>query len=421
MIRKRPQPALGVLVPEYPGQTHGFFWRESQWLRQFGFRVEMVSTRLPTVDAAARHDWAEEARREASYLMPLGGVGVGKVILESLRSLHRCPRLLRRIVGLEAASATDRIRQLALGVMALRLRQDCRLRNIRHLHVHSCADSALLATLCRDAGGPSYSLVLHSPISCFGRNQRAKWSSADFGVVVSNFVGEELRERCGDVLPADILVSSMGFDEEVFVRSMPYRAWTAGEVLRLSACSRVTRGKGIDTLINVVALLNRSGIDAQLEVAGGGDSGVGSFMGECEHLAERMGVGARVRFIGSCSAIRIRDMLEQSHAFVTATRQEAIGVAIMEAMAMQLPVVATRVGGVPELIEDGVSGILVPVDAPQAMADAIRLLVSTAGRMTAVGSAAKSRVRGQFSSRRSAERLAEILRSRHPELAHRDP
>lgn len=413
------QPRLGVLVPEFPGQTHGFFWREMNLLQQIGLTVEMLSTRPPPDEARARHDWSREAQACARQLAPLGMAGGLGLLLESIRAAGQWVPLLRAALGMDAMSATARVRQLALAAMAMRLRRACRLLNIRHLHVHSCADSAVLAALCRQAGGPSYSLVLHSPIACFGGNQRMKWMGADFGVVVSRCVGNELSALYGDALPSEMLVSSMGFDETVFTRSAPYRPWHRGEPLRLAACSRVSNGKGIDTLIEVVARLRGCGVDARLRVAGGCDSGVGGVLVELGRLAERLGVSGRVEFLGSCSALRIRELLQESHVFLTATRQEAIGVAIMEAMAMALPVVASRVGGIPELIEDGRSGVLVPVDSPQAMVEAICSIVSAPGRAEQLGRAAAERVGREFTSRSSAERLAEVLVRRHPDLVGR--
>ena len=83
---------------------------------------------------------------------------------------------------------------------------------------------------------------------------------------------------------------------------------------------------------------------------------------------------------------------------------------------MALPVVASRVGGIPELIEDGGSGMLVPVDSPQAMTEAICSIVAHPSRAEELGCAAAERVGLEFTSRRSAERLAAVLTGRAPEL-----
>lgn len=419
MSRERRQDGLGILVPEFPGQTHGFFWREAELLESRGIRVEFVSTRLPPSRVAARHQWASEARKRAVQLTPLGVAGAFKLAAEFGRSLSGFAPIARCTSALEGRSVSQRCRGVGLALMGLRLKQWSRDHGVRHIHVHSCADSAVIAAMCRQWGGPSYSLVLHSPISCFGTDQRMKWGGADFGIVVSRHVGEELKSLYGDAMPQEVLTSPMGYDETVFKRRNPYQPFNGNGKLRLGACSRVSMGKGIDTLVEVVADLHQSGIDADLQVAGGCDSGPGSTMRRLQRMADQLGVAPRIRFLGSCAASQVREMLESVHLFVTATRQEAIGVAIMEAMAMGLPVVATQVGGIPELIESGRSGVLVPMDSSQAMAQAIRSVISTPGRAEDLGRSALERVSRRFSSRCSADRLAEVLVRRHPSLLSR--
>lgn len=419
MSRKGLQDGLGILVPEFPGQTHGFFWREAKLLESRGIRVEFVSTRLPPDRVAARHQWASEARSRAVQLTPVGVAGAFRSAVEFGRSLSGVAPIARCTSSLECRSVSQRCRGVGLALMGLRLKQWSRDRGVGHIHVHSCADSAVVAAMCRQWGGPSYSLVLHSPISCFGTDQRMKWRGADFGIVVSRHVGDELESLYGEAMPQEVLTSPMGYDETVFNRQVPYQPFRGDGKLRLGACSRVSMGKGIDTLIEVVADLHQSGIDADLQVAGGCDAGPGSTMLRLQQLADQLGVASRIRFLGSCAASQVREMLDSVHLFVTATRQEAIGVAIMEAMAMGLPVVATQVGGIPELIENGRSGVLVPMDAPQAMAQAIRSIISTPNKAEELGRSALERVSRRFSSRCSADRLAEVLLRRHPSLMSR--
>lgn len=407
---------LGILIPEFPGQTHGFFWREICWLQRFGLPVEVISTRRPSAIVQSRHEWAPQAQRQAKYLMPLMTRGGINVVQEA------CRTPLASLIGvytsatLRASSIHGRARNVAIAIASMQLRRICRQRHISHLHVHSCADSAQLAALCRQMGGPPYSLVLHSPVSCFGGNQLTKWQGADFGVFVSRYVRDEFSQFYPDALPSKLLISPMGYDENLFIRQKPYVSWNPAEALRLVSCSRVTRGKGIDTLIELVACLRQSGIDARLQIAGGADVNSGDYMLQVQQLAEQLQVADRIEFLGNCSATRIRDVLSGAHIFVTATRQEAIGVAIMEAMAMGLPVVATRVGGIPELIEDGKTGRLVPVDSAQALKDAIVAITESPRLAQELGRAASAHVGRAYTSGRSAERLLSALLEWRPEL-----
>jgi colanic acid/amylovoran biosynthesis glycosyltransferase len=101
--------------------------------------------------------------------------------------------------------------------------------------------------------------------------------------------------------------------------------------------------------------------------------------------------------------------LQAAHVFALASHEEALGVATMEAMAMSVPVVVTRVGGVPELVTDGVEGLLVPPRDPAALAAAVAHVLRDADLAERMGRAGRTKVEKAFHSRLSAERLASHL------------
>src|SRR5690349_4715684 len=87
---------LGYLIPEFPGQTHIWMWREIVWMRRFGMPVELFSTRPPPARDAARHSFADDARQSTFYLAPMGFFGAAGALLWGL--LH--PWGLLRCIGL---------------------------------------------------------------------------------------------------------------------------------------------------------------------------------------------------------------------------------------------------------------------------------------------------------------------------------
>jgi glycosyltransferase involved in cell wall biosynthesis len=126
----------------------------------------------------------------------------------------------------------------------------------------------------------------------------------------------------------------------------------------------------------------------------------------CEDLAKRLGIDEHLRFVGQRDDIPT--LLAASELHIHPSHQEALPNSIIEAMAASLPVIATRVGGVPELIEDGVNGLLVDPHAPSALAGAILTLASDAERRRTMGEHSAAKVRQQFTLERSVERYEQL-------------
>ena len=120
---------------------------------------------------------------------------------------------------------------------------------------------------------------------------------------------------------------------------------------------------------------------------------------------------------GAVSETRVREGLENAHVFALASLNEGISVAIMEAMAMEMPVVVTDVGGNHELITSGRDAILVPPERPDLMAAEIAALDADPGHALRLAQASRARVAADFHHRRSAEAVADGLARSLPDAA----
>src|SRR5204863_7072488 len=109
----------------------------------------------------------------------------------------------------------------------------------------------------------------------------------------------------------------------------------------------------------------------------------------------RLGLGDRVRFLGHVEDVPA--LLGTADAFVLPSLSEAFPNAAIEAMAAGLPVVASRVGGLPDLVDEGRTGVLVPPSDPRALADALTALIADPEAATALGRAAHDEVRARYS------------------------
>lgn len=203
--------------------------------------------------------------------------------------------------------------------------------------------------------------------------------------------------------PADrITVVRPAIDVEQFRRSSP--APESHTPFRLVTVARLHWVKGIDDLLDAVAVLRRTH-DTTLDIIGDGP--------ESEALRFRavaLGLRDAVRFTGSVGPAGVRDALERADAFVLTSLSEGISNAVLEAMALDLPVLSTDVGGMNEVITDGINGLLVPPGDPSALASALRRLIDDEALRQQITVAGAEQVRAHFSLDRQRAEIADLYR-----------
>jgi glycosyltransferase involved in cell wall biosynthesis len=399
---------LGYLVPEFPGQTHIFFWRELESLAEMGVECDVISTRLPAKRIMS-HSWSREAMARTIYLSPPTAralfSGVGTIIISG-------PAAWWRVLGALARSRVggpkSKLRLVGLALAGGEVAAIARRRHWRHLHVHSCADSANVALFAHLISGIPYSMTLHGPLEDYGPNQPMKWSHAAFAIVITQKLLAEVRTSLDGSAPSEIDVAPMGVNVATFRRNTRYRPWEVGGPFRIFSCGRLNPCKGHDDLIRAIGLLRDRGFDVHLEIAGADDSSK-PYQPVLEKIIDELKLKDRVTLLGAVSEQVVRDGLEKSHAFALASLNEPLGVVIMEAMAMEVPVVVTGSGGVAELVDDEVDGILVEPRDPSDIALGLERIAGDGVLATRLASAGREKVIRSFQSDRSAQALLRHL------------
>ncbi len=402
-------PKIGYFIPEFPGQTHNFVWRELAALQARGLEPELVSTRRPPRKLLS-HSWAYEAMARTVYLAPPGprdlATAVGELVRAAPAGWGRCAASIARTEDLPVAR---RLRLVALAVMGGRLAALARARGWTHIHAHSCAETADVAMFASLLSGLPYSLTLHGPLSDYGPNQREKWRHARFAVVITRKLRREVQEALLGSLPPSIEIAPMGVELDSFTRRAAYEPWTGQGPLRIFSCGRLNPCKGHLDLIRAVEILRARGIDARLSIAGEDEAGGTTYRRVLEARIAEKNLSSASVLLGAVSEERVRDELERAHVFALASLREALGVATMEAMAMRAPVIVTGVGGVPELVDDGVNGLLVQPERPTELADKIEVVARDPALARRLGEAGRRKVESGFDSGRSADVLARHL------------
>lgn len=388
-------PVLAYLVPEFPNQTHAFFWREVQALEAEGIKVVMLSTRRPAPDACP-HAFAAEARKRTRYLFPPPLSAPARFLAARPA---RVAAALGYVTGLADSGWKDRLRVATMLPSAADLCLAMRKAGARHLHVHSCANAAHLAVLAHILDDVTYSLTLHGNLDVYGHDHAAKFARARFVQAVTR----PLREEILTVSPkARVPVITMGVDT---ARFRP--ASDAGRAVpQFVSIARLNMTKGHVFFLRAMRQVLDQGYELTYAIAGDGPA---RDMIQTEVAA--LGLEAEVRFLGAISQDEVLQVLQGADGFVLTSfgHGEAAPVAVMEAMAVGLPVICSRIGGTADMITDGVDGLLVAQQDVSAIGNALRKLVEDPALRRRIGEAARTRAVAQFDARATARQLLSSL------------
>ncbi len=398
---------IAYICNRYPAVSNTFILEEIRALRQLGVQVETISVRPPRPgDLLARADRDEHAR--SHYLLPSSAVELLRAHLTAL--LTRPRRYLRTLWlawRLSAPGARAHVWQLLYFAEAALVWQHCRRRGVRHLHAHFlnvASDDALLAA---HLGGWSWSLSVHGPPEFYdvpGTRLAKKVAYADAVICVSDFCRSQLMSLVDDCHWSKLHVVRCGIRPDRYHRRRP-RNGSRPDAVNVLTVGRLVPVKGHAVLLEALAALVARGVVARVSLVGDGAE-----RALLEQRARALGIERRVRMLGAVGQDDIRAEYERADIFCLPSFAEGLPVVLMEAMAMELPVVATRVMGVPELVEHGMTGLLVPPARPDLLAEALERLADDPALRASMGAAGRGKVVSEHDVMRSCHALRDVYR-----------
>jgi len=176
-----------------------------------------------------------------------------------------------------------------------------------------------------------------------------------------------------------------------------------GKAPRIISVGRFHWVKGFNYALDAMAALKDRGLDFRYTLVGGGDRA-----SELEMSVREQGLEERVEILGTVDREKVRELLYDSDIFLLSSLTENLNVAVLEAQATGLPVVATEVGGVPEQVSEGDTGLLVPSRAPYEMADKLQYLIEHPDQRAEMGRKGREQVEQKFSMEVLFPRLLEV-------------
>lgn len=356
--------AVAYFTTLYPRATDTFIQREVEFLRLHGLDVSTYSVRR----SGSEHDVSEsirEEKRRTRYLLPVTPLAL---MAENISALLRSP--LRYVAALRLALRTSRpgLRGLVLQIayfqeavlLASRLRSD----GIKHLHNHFGDNSGTVTLLAGVLAQVSYSITFHGSHIFFDATNwalREKVRHARFIVCIGHFCRSQIMLFSDAADWGKLKIVRCGVDTR---RLFPMTTRTRAE--KLLYTGRLSVEKGLSVLFESLKLLGDAGRDYELTLVGDGVD-----RDRLEALARELAIDRHLVFAGYRSQEEVGEYLRQSDIFILPSFAEGVPVSLMEAMVTGIPVVATNVGGVSELVQSEHTGLLVPPADSEALAQAI--------------------------------------------------
>jgi glycosyltransferase involved in cell wall biosynthesis len=406
---------IAYVSSRYPAVSHTFIQREVAALRAIGIDVDTVAIRR----AAAGEVLSQADRAEARTTYAILPVTLRRLAGAHLGALLRYPRAYRttlaRALKLAPRGLRGRLWQMFYFGEAVVLWDHARRRRVGHLHAHFAnvgSDVALLAARLGAAAGRgprSWSMTMHGSTEFYDvREHRLpeKVADAAFVACISDFTRSQLMLSADPADWGKLELVRCGVDPEAF--APPARDGDRPP-LRVLTVSRLVPGKGFALLLDALADAVGRGHDVVLAVVGDGPDG-----DALRARARRLGIVERVRWLGAVGQDEIRGHYAQADVFCLPSFAEGVPVVLMEAMAAELAVVATRIAGIPELVADGESGLLVTPARADELADALARLAADPQLRRRLGRAGREAVLDGYVAGRWARVLAELFERRVP-------
>lgn len=362
---------IAYIVSRFPHLPETFILREMIYLEKLGWQIELYPLIIQKQQVV--HD---EARPwlSRSHAVPWFSPGVWKTnLMKMVGQPHKYFSLLWRVIRENSRSLKFLVRALLLFPRAMWMADRFKATGINHIHAHYATHPALVAWLINQITGITYSVTVHAHDIFVEKPMLAtKLQDSVFVSSISEFNRKYLADLYGPWVEDKTKIVRCGIDPAYYQTGEKAETRRAGDRLEIINVGSLQPYKGHIYLIKACAELKRRGIPFRCRIIGGGD-----LRPMLERAIQEDDLDGSVELLGPRTQADVSTLLRTANCYsqpsvVTSSgKMEGIPVALMEAMMSRIPVVATSISGVPELVRPGETGWLVPPEDVQALADAL--------------------------------------------------
>jgi glycosyltransferase involved in cell wall biosynthesis len=396
---------IALLTSLYPAISQMFITREVLGLRDTGFEVYTCSINKPRKEELLTVQYRDEASK-TFYIKASNPVAIA---MAHLRQFSRSPS--RYLSGFFHAVHAHQpgVKGWLWGLFYFAeagiLADWTERLNIGQLHVNFANAGASVAMIACWMAHLPFSIRVHGPAEfqdCRGLNLHGKFTSAQAVICTSDFCRSQVLRLLSHEEWPKIRVVRCGIDPTVF-QPQPKQE-RRDSTTRFLCVARLASAKGLPLLLHACRTLLDSNMPFKCTLVGDGPD-----RGTLEALRDRLGLREHVCLVGAIGQDRIQEYYDQADVFVLPTFAEGLPTVLMEAMAKGLPIISTTVMGIPELVQDGVEGLLIPPANAEPLAKAMRQLAEDPQLRRQLGKAGREKVIAEYNFATNITKLAQIL------------
>jgi len=362
---------IAYIMSRFPHLPETFILREMIWIERSGWQISLYP--LICQQQSVMHEEAREWLKRAKCLPYINF----QIIISNLVIFARNPLLYLKtwlqIIKENASSPKFLFRGLVLFPKIVAMARTMQYENISHIHAHYATHPGLAAWIIHRLTGITYSITVHAHDIYVERPMLStKIKDSLFIIAISKFNREFLAREVGEWAWEKIHVVHCGIDPQIYHKNN--REDFKNKPFKIISIGSLQPYKGLEYLIEACSLIN---FDFRCEIIGEGQQ-----RSSLEAAIQHYGLQEKVALLGAKAQHEVVQILKEADCYVqpsviqTDGKMEGIPVALMEAMSMGIPVVASRISGIPELVQPGISGTLVSERQPVEIAEAISYLHS---------------------------------------------
>lgn len=395
--------AIAYLVNQYPKVSHSFIRREIHGVEACGIDVYRFSVRSRSDELVDAADKAELQKTDVILSVGLIGLLIGMLTVAITRPIP-CFKALRLAIQVGWNSERGLLLHIIYLAEACVLLKRLAKTPVTHIHSHFGTNSTTVAMLCHVLGGPPYSFTVHGPeefdkVKAIALPEKIR--RAAFVVAISSFGRSQLYRWCSVEDWAKIHIVHCAVDDYFLnpkTQSLPTEP-------NLVCVGRLSEQKGHLLLLEAAHLLAQSNRSFTLTFVGDGE-----LRSQIEAKIRQYHLEANIVITGWATSTEVQQHLLNSRAMILPSFAEGLPVVIMEALAVERPVLSTYVAGIPELIDPLRCGWLVPAGSVDALADAMKTVLDTPiETLQEMGKYGAEQVRAQHNIQIEAGKLSALF------------